>query len=311
MTVSALRDTAGQLITDGWPADTPAALVERATMPWERRVAGTLSSIADDAKRAGISAPAVLVAGAAASFAADGNRPTILYTGLDPANFRALGDVIHWPALKVVRDEDGWAAAPPAIERLAAGGFEHVIFTSRVGVRSFFALLEENGLDARALAGTHIATAGTGTDLLLREYGVRADTVPEEVGSAGILSIAPDGGNVLLVQGTHAPTALEHELGRRGCDVARLALHRVTTNPELGRPLPPHDVIYFASPSGVRAMHDTYGAAAFERETWCMGDVTLAQLERLGFDGKVVTPYVSRNETATEPSDRRIAAARD
>jgi uroporphyrin-III C-methyltransferase / precorrin-2 dehydrogenase / sirohydrochlorin ferrochelatase len=50
----------------------PAALVERATLPEERVLRGTLSHIADLASRAGISAPALLIVGEVAAATADG-----------------------------------------------------------------------------------------------------------------------------------------------------------------------------------------------------------------------------------------------
>ena len=298
MGVAVLEEVARQLVREGWAPGTPAAVIERATLPWEQRVTGPLERIAKAAAEHNVRSPAVLLVGAVASHR--DARPRILYTGLDPTNFRALGDVIHWPALRVVPDEDGRRSLPAALSGLQGARFDWIIFSSRVGVQSFFAELETHGLDARVLAACRIAVVGAGTELLLREHGVRADVVPREPGSLGLLERIPYGtAGVLLVQGTHAPASLQDELSRRGCRVARLALHRVEPNPELGRPLPQHDVIYFTSPSGVRAYWDTYGGPAFEGEVWSIGDVTLRQIKELGFDGKVVSPHVPRDENAT------------
>ncbi len=104
--------------------------------------------------------------------------------------------------------------------------------------------------------------------------------------------------SVLLVQGANAPETLTDALGLRGARVTRLALHSVIPHPELGRPLPMHDVIYFTSPSGVRAWWDAYGDVASGRDVWCIGTVTLAQLEKLGVQAKVVSPHVSQDENA-------------
>jgi uroporphyrin-III C-methyltransferase/precorrin-2 dehydrogenase/sirohydrochlorin ferrochelatase len=73
----------------------PAALVERATLPGQRIVRGTLSRIADLASRAGISAPALLIVGDVAAMAAEesaaaageaqsGARPTRMAGGAAP-----------------------------------------------------------------------------------------------------------------------------------------------------------------------------------------------------------------------------------
>jgi uroporphyrinogen III methyltransferase/synthase len=302
MGVAVLDEVAGRLLADGWPADTPAAIIERATQSWERSVAGTLDQIATRAAERSVRAPALLLVGSVAAKA--GSRRTILYTGLDPANFRLLGRVIHWPALRVVADEDGRRALPDALAQLRQGAFGAVIVTSRVGARSFFAELNGAGLDARALAGATVTAAGAGTALALAEAGIRADVVPNDAGSRGILAgLGEVRCGVLVVQGTHAPAGLCDELGRRGADVTRLSLHRVEPNPDLGRPLPEHDVVYFASPSGVRAWHAAYGAVGFGADAWCMGDVTRRQLAGLGFNGKVVNPHVPEHAVAAAAAD--------
>ncbi|MHC4591570.1 MAG: uroporphyrinogen-III C-methyltransferase [Planctomycetota bacterium] len=301
MGVAVIEEVADQLVHDGWPPDTPAAVIERATMPWERRAYGVLAEIADVARKAGVASPAVFVVGEAASRrAAFQMRPRVLFTGLDPANFRALGDLIHWPALQVEPDRAGYAALPGVLGGLARADFDHVVFTSKMGVRSFLDALEDYASDARLLAGATLVAAGAGTAMRLQEHGLLADVVPLDGGSEGILASLAQvpGSRVLLVQGSHAPRGLERGIRSAGGEVTRLALHRVVPHPDLGRSLPEHDVIYFVSPSGVRSYAATYGEAAFQREAWCIGDVTLAELTKHGFNGKVVQPHVSASKNA-------------
>jgi len=298
MGAAVLEEISSRLIRDGWPPATPAALVERATQPWERRAAGRLESIAAVARSAGILSPAVLVVGAAADVPAETpRRPRVLFTGLDPTNFRTLGDIVHWPALRLVADPEGRARLPEALRELREGMFEWVVFTSRVGARSFLAALDDAGLDARVLAGARISAAGAGTAAELREGGLLADAVPSEAGSRGIVGALGEAAGaahgVLLVQGSHAPGDLVSALKARGWPVVRLSLHRVVPHPGLGRPLPEHDVVYFVSPSAVRAFHAAYGEAGFRGELWCIGEVTRKALVLLKEDGKVVDPHGS------------------
>jgi uroporphyrinogen-III synthase len=224
----------------------------------------------------------------------------ILFTGLDPSNFRMLGDLLHWPALCIAPDPKGYAALPSIIATLGRKGFDWLVFTSKVGVGAFFAALVERGLDARITAGTRVVAAGAGTADKLRERSVRADSVPAEPGSRGILSALGhlDGARILLVQGSHAPADLERAITGLGGRVTHLALHRVAPHPELGRPLPGHDVVYFVSPSGVRAYRHAYGAEAFRREIWCIGKATLAELNKVGLPARIVEPYVSSEQNA-------------
>lgn len=292
MAVGTLNIHVANLRRTGWPAETPVAIIERAEQPWQRRIHGTLATIVTEVTAASLESPAIIVVGAAADIASQ--RPRILFTGLDPSNFRVLGDLLHWPALEIVRDDAGWATGPGVLDDLGQKRYDHAIFTSRVGVTSFFQLLTAQGLDARRLAGLTVIAAGAGTAMRLQEHGIRADIAPEDAGSRGILaSIDPSARAVLLIQGSHAPRGLVESLTQRGCDVSSLPLHTVQPHPELGRPLPPHEIVYFVSPSGVRSYVETYGHDVFSKTVWCMGDITQAEVNRLGGKAEVVSPYAS------------------
>ena len=300
MAVQTLQKFVGRLLADGWSPGTPAALIERATMPWERRVRAELAGIVRAAEREGIAAPALLVVGSAAEPVGALGRPTMLYTGLDPRSFRFLGNVLHWPGICVVEDEGTASRTTQAVGMLRRRRFSWAVFTSPRSVQAFFRDLAGRDLDARLLAGCRIAVSGLGTARDLAGKGLRADAVGEKPGGAGIAAaLGPaNGESLLLVQGTHAPGALVDALERLRWDVFRLGQHRVIPHPELGRPLPPHDVIYFASPSAVRAYWQTYGADAFRREVWCIGDVTRRQLAGISVNAKVVSPHVPADSIA-------------
>jgi len=63
MGVGRLPTLTAQLLRHGRPADTPAAVIEKGTRPGERVLTGTLATLAEDAARAEIGAPAILVIG--------------------------------------------------------------------------------------------------------------------------------------------------------------------------------------------------------------------------------------------------------
>lgn len=294
MAMEVLDEVVKRLQSEGWDAKTPAALIERASLPWERRVYSSLEKIGNAAIEERVSSPAILVVGPAAGRGVEARkRPVVIYTGFDPTNFRMLGDIIHWPALSVLPDESGRAALSQVLAKLAGQAFDCVIFTSRLGVNSFFAALTGAGLDCRILAGKRLVAAGAGTEAFLSERGLRADAVPvaDEAGSAGILQVIGNPRSVLLVQGSHAPADLCEKLAERGVRAERLSLHRITPNPELGRPLPRHDMLYFTSPSGAKAFLAVYAAEEISKEIWCIGSVTRDALAALGLKAKVVSPY--------------------
>ena len=62
-----LRD---RLLADGWPADTPFAIVENGTRPEQRVVLGTLADLVEHAQAHQVHAPALLIVGAVAELAA-------------------------------------------------------------------------------------------------------------------------------------------------------------------------------------------------------------------------------------------------
>ncbi len=63
MGVGRLPDNVAALVDHGVPAGTPAAIIERGTLPDEFAVTGTLETVVEDAADTGISPPAVTVVG--------------------------------------------------------------------------------------------------------------------------------------------------------------------------------------------------------------------------------------------------------
>ncbi len=293
MGIAVLAEVVEKLLADGWLPDTPAAVVERATLPWERRITGPLAQMFALAQQEQIASPGILVVGPAAAFhPALSDKPRILFTGLDPSNFRILGDLIHWPALEVKRREAGYQLLPEVIRKLEEAIYHWTIFTNRLGVTSLLTALEASGWDGRIFSKTKIAVAGEGVAEKLAEWGLHADVTVARPGAGGILKALqwrPES-SVLLVQGSHLPRGLAEGIQQRGCDVICLALDQVAPHPGLGRSLQGHDVIYFVSPAGVRAYRNAYGQGAFEKEIWCMGEETHAEIARDGHVAAIVEP---------------------
>ena len=63
MGVSALREICGGLLAAGMPGDTPAAILEKGTTSGQRRVVADLNSLPEEAGRASIGTPAIIVVG--------------------------------------------------------------------------------------------------------------------------------------------------------------------------------------------------------------------------------------------------------
>ncbi|MBR0399744.1 MAG: hydroxymethylbilane synthase [Mogibacterium sp.] len=191
MGVSSLRFIVKGLLDAGMDPDTPAAIVEKGTTSEQRTVSASLSELPDEAERAKVRMPAVIVIGRVASLAdslswradlplagvrAVVTRPKELSSGL-AARLRAKGaEVIELPVIGIEPIADN-AALDEAIVRLREGSYEWIVFTSPSGVKVFLeALMKE--CDLRALAGCKIAVIGRGSERELIRYGIRPDMIP-------------------------------------------------------------------------------------------------------------------------------------
>ncbi|KJS10815.1 MAG: cobalt-precorrin-4 C(11)-methyltransferase [Peptococcaceae bacterium BRH_c8a] len=89
LSVHMLDKLAAELIAGGYPDQTPAAVVEKASWPGERALVGTLANIAVKAHEAGITRTAMIIVGEALSA---GYRPSYLYDANFAHMYRGDGD---------------------------------------------------------------------------------------------------------------------------------------------------------------------------------------------------------------------------
>ncbi len=293
MAIGALERIVDSLLAEGWEADTPAAVVERGACAWERRVRAPLSDLARTAREARVASPACVIVGdAATAVRACQGRSTVLFTGLDPTNFRDLGNLLHWPALEVAPDRPMRRLFARLCSAGLASRFEGLLFADKLGVAAFFEELRRQGQDARALAGIHIGAVGRATADRLGEHGLKADGVVGQSlpGESSDWQTRFAGKSVGIIEGTHPCRRIRESLELHGANVAHLTLNQVVPNRHLGRPLPDHDAIYFVSPAGVRAYAAAYGDAAFDKPAWCLGAETYGALAEVGVDAEILLP---------------------
>ncbi|HQR78686.1 MAG TPA: uroporphyrinogen-III synthase [Actinomycetota bacterium] len=176
-----------------------------------------------------------------------------------------------------------------AIEGIESGRYQWIAFTSVNAVRAIRERFEQRGLDARHLAGLKIAAIGESTAAALREFGVRADLLPqpEAQTSAGLLDVWPERdpefdpiGRVFLPRADIATEKLVAGLEDRGWEVDDITAYRTV------RAAPPaaeireaiktggFDAVVFTSSSTVRNLvgiagkpHATTVIAAIGPET--------------------------------------------
>jgi uroporphyrinogen III methyltransferase/synthase len=240
MGVKQLPQIADRLIAGGRPADEPAAVIERGTLPGQRTIVATLETIAERAAQEAIGPPSITVVGPVASLREEGvrwleERPlygqTVAVTrareqasGL-AARLRELGaKVVETPVIRVVPLD------PPAPD---ASAYDLVCLTSPNGVRLLFERLAEAGLDARALHGARVAAIGPATARALRSHGVLADVLPERALAESLVEALGETPvrRALIARARVARDVLPEALRARGAEVDVLELYETVAEP--------------------------------------------------------------------------------
>jgi uroporphyrinogen III methyltransferase/synthase len=307
MGVKQLPRIAEQLIAGGRPADEPAAVVERGTLPGQRTVVATLATIADEAVAAAIRPPSITVVGPVARLRDEGlrwfeerplagrsvavTRARAQASGL-AARLRELGArALETPAIRIVPVDVGEALDP--------SGYDLVCLSSPNGVRHLFERLVAGGRDARALAGATVAAIGPGTARALRGHGVIADVVPERFVAESLIEALAEipVRRALIARARVARDVLPDALRARGAEVDVVDLYETVAerlDDDARAAAGGADYVTFTSSSTVRFFLDALGGAdAIGPETRLVsiGPVTSATLRELGLE-----PHVEATE---------------
>jgi uroporphyrinogen III methyltransferase/synthase len=280
MGVKQLGLIAERLIAAGRPAEEPAAVIERGTLPGQRTVTAPLGEIARAAGAARIRPPALTLAGPVAALrerlAWVERRPlfgrTIVVTraraqaGVLAGRLAQLGaEVVETPAIRIERRPVGGELAA-AIDRI--GDYAVVCVTSPNGAALLVEALAERGRDARALAGATVAAIGPATAAELAARGIRADVVPDRSVAEALVEALADievaGRQVLVARAAEARDVLPDALRARGAELTVAALYETVAEPldadELNA-VARADYVTFTSSSTVRNFLSAVAAA--------------------------------------------------
>jgi uroporphyrinogen III methyltransferase/synthase len=271
MGIRQLPRIADSLIAAGRPANEPAAVVERGTLPRQRTVTGTLGTIAGVASEAGVKPPSITVVGAVAELAGalewrsagplSGRtvavtRARAQASGLARRLTELGASVIEAPVIRIV---------PLPGEPLDPSPYDLICLTSPNGVECLFERLAAGGRDARALAHAQVAAIGPGTARALREHGIAADVVPERFVAEALVEALADVPirRALVARASEAREVLPDALRSRGAEVDVLALYETVAEPLSEQALAAAqaaDYITFTSSSTVRFFLEAAGS---------------------------------------------------
>jgi uroporphyrinogen III methyltransferase / synthase len=248
MGVRTLPDVARELVAGGRAADTPAAVVERGTYPTQRVITATLGTIADRAREANITAPAITIVGDVVRLRDEiewferrplaGKRIVVTRARAQAsalsARLRDLGaEVIEMPAIRIEPLDPAQLHA--ALDRLT--DFDWVMFTSQNAVELVWQAMRGKGLDARSLGRTRVAAIGRATADALLERGLAADVVPEQFVAESLVESLRRredvaGRRVLLARAAGARDVLPDGLRALGAIVDEIPIYRTVLDGE-------------------------------------------------------------------------------
>jgi len=248
MGVGRLQALCDQLITHGRPPKTPAAVVQWATLPRQRTVTGTLATIAERVREAGILPPALLIVGGIVALRDRlawfesrplfGRRIVVTRSRHQASELRRrlenLGaEVIEFPTIRLV---------PPRSEkrlRDAArhlGRYDWIVFTSANAVERFVeVVLEENAGEIRAFSRARIAAIGPATREAVERWHLGVALQPtryvaEEVVAAMAKADDLEGMRILIPRAEQAREVLPGGLRKAGARVDVIPVYRTVAD---------------------------------------------------------------------------------
>jgi uroporphyrinogen III methyltransferase/synthase len=299
MGIGRLAQIAAALIECGRPASEAVAIVERGTLPDQRTTLATLGNVAEIAQRENVRAPAITVVGSVAELAAElswledgplqGLTVAVTRARAQSSELaRRLADlgarVITAPVIKIRPLEH-----PP----IDPSGYDLICLTSTNAVDALFDSRAGGGRDARSLAGARIAAIGPGTARALREYGIRADIVPERSLAEGLVAALEDipVTRALIARARQGREVLPDALRARGIEVDVAALYETVAQPLAEHSLQAiaaADYITFTSSSTVRFFLESF-RQAFPQHTRIVsiGPATSQTLRESGLEPDV------------------------
>ena len=208
MGVSGLAEVAGRLVAAGRPAGTPVAVVRWGSTAEQQTVTGTLATIADAVRQAGLTAPALAVVGEVVALRERLNwaelRPLFGHrtlvpgvTGAAPAApaitavlKRAGAEVWDWPVALPKRRSPGLTpradTAPLLREAVAGGRIQSVLFAAPALVGATVAALG----GPEPLRGRHILCRDAATAAAAKRAGLAVSAVTH-TGAEALTALLP------------------------------------------------------------------------------------------------------------------------
>ncbi len=307
MGLTALEELMDGLLDAGIDPDMPASTIEKGTTSFQRKVAGSVSTIYKKVREANIESPAITIVGKVAGLSKDMDWFTtksligksILVTrpkekaGQLSDMLREHGaKVVEFPCIETVVREDNEDFVSKTNKM---SEYKYIVFTSPNGVEKFFQKLRDNKLDIRILFGLKIAAVGEKTKELLENRGLIVDYMPkvytsENLAKELVANILPNE-KVLLVRGAMATDILTSVLDEKSVTYDELVVYdTVYKNPMqdfIEEDMEKIDYAVFSSASTVEGFVKAMPMDFTKVNAICIGEVTAEVARKYGMNVEV------------------------
>lgn len=295
---------ATRLAAAGKDKNTPSAVISGGNAPNPVQVRAPLSQLAQAAKNAHVSAPAIILIGdvAAMDLSAPSCRLRGLRIGITGTQeiakkqmnaLQALGAEAVWVLRFGIRE------LPLKTDlRMLTEQSCWMVFTSANGVRTFFRQLAQKNICPHSLRTQKFAVIGAATGAALMQYGIHADLCPDcftsEALAVELTAAAKREEPILLLRSETASPVLPEMLRKAGFAVKDIPIYSLESDACVN-PLPKLDYLTFSSAGGVKLFAEKYGAIPAGPRCICIGSVTAQTLSQYTDD-----PFLTSVEISAE-----------
>ena len=283
-----LKFILGELIAGGLAADTPAAVVQWASLGRQRSVAGTVSDLAERVEKAALTAPAIIFVGEVVRgheqidwfehLPLFGRRVAITRTRDQNSELRekleTLGaEVLELPLITISKEVDKYTLVEIVAE---LGTYDWIVFTSANGVRYFFEEFFKAYDEIRNLGMLRFACVGQATAREIQKYKLKVECMPDTATGASLADAliatgSIENAKVIVVMGNLNRDTLVRKLEAAGAIVDRLPMYKTEKTDLMNDPVADDfrqrgaDAILFASSSAVQSFNDQGNALALSK----------------------------------------------
>ena len=298
-----LRQIAEQLMLHGKPQETPVAVVGQGTTARQKKVVSTLGQIEAEVIRCGIRTPAITVVGDVVSLAGElewfGKGPLasqrVLITGSRHVVKELEREIVplggETVAVSIIESRplvtESLKLAVQSVEE-----YSWLVFTSANGVKLFFEVLQELGVDLRRLMQVKFAVIGKKTGGALRRYGFQYDFAPESFSGAELakewIPTLTKKDRILMLRALEGSPVLPEKLTQAGISFTDIPVYETWVDErrreELNRIVQEVDYITLASGSAAKAFARMLDdISQIPAKIIAIGPTTAAVAEAAGF----------------------------